>query len=131
MILVDTSVIVEFWQRPVSRVREMFEQEQVFICGVARAELLHGAKSEQDAGRIERALRVFKEVEISPNTWPALGQNLFRLRIQGVRVPFQDGLVATVAMQHNLEVWAYDRHFTLMAEALPDLRLFDEAKVQE
>lgn len=27
-----------------------------------------------------------------------------------------------------LDIWAYDRHFPVMAEVLADLRLFDEAK---
>jgi predicted nucleic acid-binding protein len=54
------------------------------------------------------------------------GQNLSALAARGVTVPFPDALIATVAIDNDLEVWHHDVHFTLMHTVLPQLRLFKE-----
>ena len=128
MILVDTSVILEFWKNPTPRVRAIFEREEALVCGVTRAELCHGARSESDLARIEKAVDGFRQIETALPTWSLLGRNLYKLRRGGITVPFQDALIATVAIEHRLDLWTYDRHFPVMAEVLADLRLFDEAK---
>jgi len=52
-------------------------------------------------------------------------KNLCQLRGKGITVPFQDALLATLAMQNDLAVWTYDKHFKLIAEEFPLLHLFN------
>jgi predicted nucleic acid-binding protein len=40
-------------------------------------------------------------------------------------MPFQDVLLAAVAIDHGAELWAYDAHFRMIQGVLTDLRLFD------
>ncbi len=80
MILVDTSIIIDFWQSPSERIKTVFQTQATCICGVTRAELLHGARTQEDAQRITRALDAMQTLPIGPATWDDLGHNLFLLR---------------------------------------------------
>ena len=48
MILVDTSIVIEFLRTEDSRIESLLHQHQAAICGVTIAEVLHGAQSEAD-----------------------------------------------------------------------------------
>ena len=45
MILVDSNIIIDFWRSSHELTARIFETEDVAICGVVKAELLHGARS--------------------------------------------------------------------------------------
>ena len=129
MILVDTTVIVKYWCTSDSNIRSIIEREDMAVCGVVRAELLHGAANENDFERIVHALSSFENVKVTAETWDLLGRNLYVLRTHGLTLPFQDALLATVALQQDLFLWSYDKHFKQISEILADLRLFDETDV--
>ncbi len=63
---------------------------------------------------------------IRKKTWANLGRNLAQLGAKGITVPFADALIATVAIDNDLELWNYDRHFADMQKLLPALKLFQE-----
>jgi predicted nucleic acid-binding protein len=126
MILVDTSVLVDYLRARTPRVRKLLVERQAAICGVVRAELLCGARTREDESRIVAALAGFRSLEIPDSAWDDLGRHLFRLRQAGLAVPFQDALLATVAILHNIELWTTDGHFRMMQSALPELRLMVE-----
>jgi predicted nucleic acid-binding protein len=95
------------------------------ICGVTRAEVLHGARGETDMAELLTALDELPQVSVGPNVWDQLGRNLCSLRSRGLAVSFPDALIATVAAAEGMELWTYDAHFDLICSALPALRLFD------
>ncbi len=39
-------------------------------------------------------------------------------------MPFQDVLIATVAIENDLELWSFDAHFDAISSAIPDLQRF-------
>ena len=41
-------------------------------------------------------------------------------------MPFPDALIATIAIDNDLELWNYERHFADMQKVLPALKLFQE-----
>ena len=43
MILVDTNIIIDFWDKPTDETRKIFEDNDVAICGVIKTELLRGS----------------------------------------------------------------------------------------
>ena len=43
MILIDTNVIIDIWRDADDSATKVFDAEEVCICGVVRAELMHGA----------------------------------------------------------------------------------------
>ena len=125
MILVDTSVIIEFWRRPAEKLKYVFENNEIVISGITKAELLYGARNKKDFAEIKNALSVFQAVSISESIWSRLGKNLFTLKQRGITVPFQDALIATIAIDEDLELWAYDKHYPMIKNILTDLRLFN------
>jgi predicted nucleic acid-binding protein len=48
---------------------------------------------------------------INDEVWEYLGEILYKLKEQGLTVPFQDGLISAVSIQHNCELWTLDKHF--------------------
>ena len=74
MILADTSIFVGFWRTPCETVTQAFLSNEVFICGVVRAELYHGARSEADIRRIDNALASFHELPVAEAIWGLLGK---------------------------------------------------------
>ena len=67
MILVDTNIIIDFWKKPTEKAREIFENREIAICGITKAELIHGAKSEKEINIIVEALEDFFMLEILEN----------------------------------------------------------------
>lgn len=125
MILIDTSVIIDFWRKPTEALKKIFQNHDVFVSGVTKAELLYGARDSNDFYKIINALSAFQEVSISEDIWNKLGENLFVLKKRGVTVPFQDALIATIAINEKLDLWAYDKHYPMIKNVLLDLKLFN------
>ncbi len=124
MILVDTSVLIQYLRSGAPAIRAVLASAQCAICGVTRAELLHGTRSQQDAADLLAALGSLTQIPVPELLWAKLGANLSILRSRGLPMPFQDVLIATVAMHYDAELWTLDNHFTAMQTALPDLKLF-------
>ncbi len=104
MILVDTNVILDFWRKPTSGAENIFLTEEVVICGVVKAELIHGAKSNNDIANILEALSAFECIPISDSVWNELGPLLYQLRTNGITVPFQDALISALSIQEDLSI---------------------------
>lgn len=124
MILADTNIIIDFWRNPDDDMARVFASENVVICGVVKAELLHGARSDTDCRRILLAMEEFPCLELQGADWETLGHHLRKLRTHGVSVPFQDAVIATLAILHEASVWTNDKHFALMRNVLTELQLY-------
>ncbi len=125
MILADTNIIIDFWRNPDEKSAHIFRTEDVVICGVVKAELLHGARSVEDYRRILLALADFPCVNMREADWDFLGYHLYQLRSHGVAVPFQDAVIATLALSNKSSVWTNDRHFALMKSVLSELQIYE------
>lgn len=125
MILLDTSVLIRYLRTASPSIRQVFEAADCAICGVTRAEILHGAKTSQDAIDLSQALDIFTQLPTPEPAWNQLGHHLASLRAKGLPLPFQDVLLATLAIEHNADLWSYDAHFQLIRNVLPNLKLFD------
>lgn len=125
MILIDTSVLVRYLRTSSPAIREVLASIDCAICGVTRAEILHGARTPQNAKDLCEAMDAFIQLPIHQETWDHLGHHLASLRARGLTMPFQDVLLAAVAIDHHAEIWAYDAHFRAIQGVLTDLRLFE------
>ena len=123
-ILIDSNVIIRFWKNPDEETADILRSHETFICGIVRSELMHGARSEDDLKRISRALDEFGFIPISDEDWDLLGGMLYKLRINGVTVPFKDAVLAMLAVKNRIPLWTFDKHFLLIKEIYDDLSLF-------
>ncbi len=123
MILVDTNIIIDFWDNPTDEAKKIFEDNEIATCGVIKTELLRGSNSDEQFSQIEKALRDFKYLAFSENDWISLSKLFITLRKNGLAVPFQDAVIAYLAIKNNCEVWTNDKHFKLMQVVLNELKL--------
>lgn len=126
MILVDTSVLVEYLRTANPVIRQVLQDQPAVISGIIRAEILHGARSDADYRRLITMLDGFPRADLDITDWDDVGRHLASLRRVGLTVPFQDAAIATLAIRDGLDLWAYDAHFPLIQKSLPALRLFVE-----
>jgi predicted nucleic acid-binding protein len=126
MILVDANVVIGYIKKPDPKVLGLFQTHQAAICGITRAEVLHGARNPADRQRLIQELNVFAQIAIPYSLWDAIGDALASLRAAGVTVPFPDTVLACVAIEYGIELWTRDQHFQLMQTVLPQLKLFQE-----
>ncbi len=82
------------------------------------------ARNPADLDRIAGSLDVLEQVVIAEELWDLLGKNLSLLRSAGVAVPLADAMIATLAIENDLELWTRDAHFVRIQAVLVGLRLF-------
>lgn len=126
MILTDTSVVIVYERAPTPRLRQIVTDNDAAICGITVAEMFAGVRTAADEARCRAALADFGNLPIPETLWEMTGRNQALLRANGVTVPLTDTAIATLAIALDLELWAYDAHFSLIRRVLPALKLFQE-----
>lgn len=126
MILVDSSVIIDYQRTADRKLDTLFRSLPVAICGITRAELRYGARNLADRGNLIVLLNTFQQVAMADAMWDVVGDHLAALRTSGVTVPFPDVVIATVAIENDIELWTRDTQFQLIQTVLPALKLFVE-----
>lgn len=128
MVLVDSSVWIEAARRAGSPVVKcglegLLEEFKAALCGVVWLEVLGGAR---DTERVQMRsyLAALPRLDTEEQTWNRAAVAAAQLRDSGLTIPWSDVLVATVALIHEVRVYAHDRHFNLMAPAL-GLQLYE------
>lgn len=128
MILADTNIIIDFWNKPAVTAEKIFSENDIAICGVIKTELLRGSQSADDFAQIQMSLADFYYLNFAENDWVALAKQFITLKKHGLVVPFQDAMIAFLAIKYDCEVWTNDKHFKLMQTAIPQLKLFSPRK---
>jgi len=119
-ILVDTSIWVEYFNRPESeyaqRLAEFLEMETVCVTGIILAELLQGAKTDAEFELLRKNLKVLPLLKESEKTWEKVGKLSFELQRKGTVIPLTDCLIAVLAQENNCQVFTLDNHFTYVPQ---------------
>ena len=123
MVLADTNVIIDYWKTPNDRMTEIFNNEDIAVCGIVEAELIHGARSEKEIESIKEAISCFEMLSYSCN-WEKLGRMLNKLRTSGISLPFTDAMIAQIAIDNDVDVLTNDNHFKLIQTVFPELKLY-------
>ena len=111
MILVDTGVLIDYQRTLDPKLKGLFASLPVGICGVTRAEMLHGARNLGNRRRILTLLNSFQQVSIPDSIWDTVGDHLAALRAAGLTISFPDVTIMTVGISLGAEVWARDNDF--------------------
>lgn len=126
MILIDTSVVIDYARGKDTKLVALVPTLSLAICGVVRAELLNGARDAKHRATLITMLATFQRIPIPEPLWDTVGDNLAILRAKGITLPLPDVVIATLGIENDLEVWSRDPHFSMMQGALPRLKLFQE-----
>lgn len=106
MILVDTGVLIDFLRTRDAKLATLFQSLPVATCGVIRAEILAGARTAADRQRLVTFMAPFQLVATPESIWDTLGDHLATLGAHGLPLPLSDVLIATLAIDNDIEVWA-------------------------
>ncbi len=126
MILVDASVLIDFLRTQEAKLATLFATLPLTVCGLTWSEILAGSRGPAHRQRLLAFLNSFGTTPIPEGVWDDVGDNLTRLRVSGLTIPFQDVVVAAVALDADIELWARDQHYPMMKTVFPALRLFVE-----
>lgn len=122
-VIVDTSVWIEFFNRPdsaeMAEVARLLDAHAVSLTGVILAELLQGTQTEKERDLLKTTLDALPILPESRSTWERVGLLSFRLRRAGVTIPLSDLLIAVLAQQHGQSIYTLDPHF----DEIPDATL--------
>lgn len=124
MILVDSNVFIEFWKNPLDNQKKVFLYNEIAICGVIKSDLLRGTSSEKQFREVFNALDCFNYLFFEESDWSELAKLFVDLRKNGISIPFQDGMIAYLAIKNNCKLWTNDKHFKLIQIVKPELQIY-------
>jgi len=116
MVLVDTSIWVDFFRNPSASGNATLEglikgQNRVAICGIVLQEILQGIRDQQSFETTRQRL-LFLPFLDSGREVHILAASLYRdLRRTGITIPSTDVLIAAIAIHHGFQLMTGDTHF--------------------
>jgi predicted nucleic acid-binding protein len=127
MILVDTSVLIDFFKgsknEATSRFKLVLDQELNFgITSHIFQEVLQGAKSEKEYNLLRRYLETqrFFQPKDPVESFAEAARIFFQCRKRGLTIRSTiDCLIAQIALEHDLLLLHSDQDFRLMANVIP------------
>jgi predicted nucleic acid-binding protein len=124
VILVDTSIWIESWKRRGEAERlellAILDRDELATTGMVLAEVLQGAASEREYMELRERLLGSYFFGDSQDTWERAARLSFELMRRGEQTPLSDIVIAMVALENELEVYARDSHF----DRIPGLRRY-------
>lgn len=126
MLLVDSGIVIAYLRTREARLQELLQTRQAAVTGVVRAEVMAGAKDPADDADTELALNALGQVDFPHALWDDVGRNRGKLFAAGLSIPFNDVVLATLAIHLDIDLWSRDRHFPMIQAVLPALKLFRE-----
>ena len=124
MVLVDTSVWIEFFDRNNPSVRgdlePLLRQGEVATAGLVLAELRRGCRSTPQVRGLLKAMEPLVYLEADRDSWRRAGELVAECSARGFQVGIADCLLAALAMRESASIFTLDRDF----ERILRLRLF-------
>jgi hypothetical protein len=120
MVVVDTSVWVDFFRNPAGeangRLEELIrENNRTAICGLILQEILQGIRDRKSFELTRQRLLFLPYLE-TPREVHLLAASLYRdLRTRGITVPSTDTAIAAVAIHHEFPLFTRDTRFSQIA----------------
>lgn len=128
MVIVDTSVWIEYFNRPDSpekhTVDALIDTDPPVLIGIVLAEILQGCRTSQEADAILLPLGALRFREMTFASWRRTGELSSTLKRRGITLPLSDVIVAALALEHGCSVFTLDPHF----RQIPGLRLYRSPK---
>ena len=123
-VLVDTSIWVEYFNKPDSEagqlVEDLLRDQRVVGAGTVLTELLQGAKAKKEFDSILQGMLALPFLETTLDTWIEAGRISYELRKKGVTVPTTDVVIASLAQENNCMIFTLDHHFN----QIPGINLY-------
>jgi hypothetical protein len=117
LVLVDTCIWVQFFNRPRSRekavVDSLLDDDRAALVGPILTEILLGFRREETAAWVASVLRGLRYLQVTWNEWRSAARLGRELSASGHKLPLSDLVVASVALERDIEVYTSDPDFDL------------------
>ena len=124
MILVDTNILIDFLKNPTKEKEAIFQENEIATCGVIFTELLRSSKNPKESEKLKTALECFEYLSFEKQDWLEVACLFAKLKKSGLTVPFQDGIIAYLAIKNDCQIWTLVNHFKLIKTVVPLLKLY-------
>jgi predicted nucleic acid-binding protein len=123
MVLVDSSAWIESLRRDGDMrvklaVEGLLEAYEAQWCTPVRLEVLGGARKNERA-RLGHQFSVIPYRICKEDDWERAVALAWRLRGEGLNIPWLDVLIASIAIHDNIRLYAIDKHFIEVAKIAP------------
>ncbi len=121
MVLIDTSIWIDFLQHPTSshadRLEELIkEHNQAVLCGIILQEVLQGIRDNKSHASTKERLMKLPYLDMSKEIH-LVAASLYRsLRAKGITVPSADTSIAALAILNRIPLYTKDDHFSIIAK---------------
>ena len=122
-VIVDTSVLIDFLKgiaKAATEVTKLLQANRVVTTGIIIAELIQGIGRADEEDRIAELLSGVSVLEVSTPLWIEAGRLSSSLRRKGITLPLTDTAIAVLALENNLTLYTFDRHFA----QVPNLKIY-------
>lgn len=127
MILLDTNIVIDMINNSQDTHWDLLGKEDVVVCGIVIAELYRGIKNASEKKAIELFVNAVDELPLDSDTsgedWKKIGMFIADLRKAGLSMPFQDAVIAYLAIKYNCKLYTNDKHFKLIQSLHKKLKL--------
>ena len=122
MVLVDSSIWIEAARRDGDLqakvgLENLLGEYEAVLCAPVRLEVLGGARK-MERERMEHDFSCLPFLHVLEKDWLAAIEHAWKLRDAGLTVPWNDILIATLAVRGRMRAYAKDKHFESMAPIL-------------
>jgi len=124
MILLDTNVIIDMLNNQNDENWNLFQSQDIYICGIVTAELYRGIKNIKEEKAISLFINSIDSISIDESNWKEIGMFIANLKKAVLTVPFQDAVIAYIAIKSNCSLVTRDKHFKLIQTVDKRLQLY-------
>ena len=115
MVLVDASAWIDylrFGEGLLSdQLEKLLEENRASLCGIAIAEVRQGLRPHEEQDVLD-LFETLPYLETTREDYDTAGALLAGLRRGGISIPVMDGLMAQLALRHEIALLENDKHFS-------------------
>lgn len=128
MVIVDTSVWIDFFQHPEPGYQEKLvglikENNRAVICGIILQEILQGIKDNKSYEATKQRLSRLPFIDTNKETYVRASQLYRTLRHKGITIPPVEVTIAALSIQNAIPLYTNDNHFEVIRKS-SDLKLY-------
>lgn len=113
--ILDTNIIIDFFRNKQNVVDKILVLNNIYVPITVVGELYYGAylskKTEIHIDKINVFLKKVNILQIDEDTAKVYGETKLKLKLRGKPIPENDIWIASITIQHNLELLSNDKHF--------------------
>lgn len=121
MVLIDTSIWIDFFQHPASpqaaRLEELIrDHNQAVLCGIILQEILQGIRDNKSHAATKERLTRLPYLDMNKEIHLEAASLYRSLRAKGITVPSADTSIAALAIFNRIPLYTKDDHFSIIAK---------------